>query len=352
MACDVIGDNCPRPGDSDNILLRKILLALTSGDGVAGGNGIVETPGGVVNFAQSGPYTPGAIPFATGPTTMGFDPTQLFWDDVNNRLGVGTDTPSHTFTVRGVPVLGTARFELFDGAGMILDTVIATDARSEFRRLGVRIGFLTWDTGLLRLEGDAALAVGTTLGGTSLFLKTNDVNRWELTTTGHFLAFADNAYDIGATANRPRSIYAGTSVFTPQVQFPAVQVPSADPNNLDDYEEGSWTPVDTSGASLAFTVVAANCKYTKMGRQVTANFALIYPITADGSIALIGGLPFTSTASDGQGGFLNYSTRAVFMSITMQSLSTSFFLFELAGGFTTNAEMSGIEIRGTVIYFV
>ena len=51
------------------------------------------------------------------------------------------------------------------------------------------------------------------------------------------------------------------------VQFPATQVPSADANTLDDYEEGTFTPTirgeDTSG-----TPVTGNGFYTKIGRFV------------------------------------------------------------------------------------
>jgi hypothetical protein len=60
---------------------------------------------------------------------------------------------------------------------------------------------------------------------------------------------------------------------------------------LDDYEEGTWTPVDGSGASLSFTVNYAT--YTKIGRQVVAIGYLDYPSTASSAVSVIGGLPFT-----------------------------------------------------------
>lgn len=349
MACETIGDNCPRPGDTDNILLRKILLALTSGDGVAGGNGIVETPGGVVNFAQSGPYTPGAIPFATGPTTMGFDPTHLFWDDVNNWLGIGTNIPTHPLTVNGVPLLGTAKFNVFGGASVIFDTVVADDSRNEYRRLGVRIGGLAWDTGRITLFSDSTLH----LDSTNLLLDTTGVSRWSLTTAGHFLAFAHNTYDIGASANAPRDIYAGTRVFTPQVQFPAVQVPSADPNNLDDYQEGAWTPIDGSGAGLAFTIVAADCTYTKIGRKVVASFRLVYPVTASGLGVAIGGLPFTSAASDGMGGYVSFSNAGLAaFTFAVSAGNTTFVAFFFTGAQLANSQLSTSDLRGTIVYHV
>ena len=58
---------------------------------------------------------------------------------------------------------------------------------------------------------------------------------------------------------------------------------------FDDYEEGTWTPADASGAGLAITVNQAN--YTKVGNVVTAQFYIIYPATANVNGAAIT-LPF------------------------------------------------------------
>lgn len=52
-----------------------------------------------------------------------------------------------------------------------------------------------------------SLYVGTTGGGV-LHLVTGSTGRWTLNASGHLLAAADNAYDIGASgANRPRNIF-------------------------------------------------------------------------------------------------------------------------------------------------
>lgn len=64
---------------------------------------------------------------------------------------------------------------------------------------------------------------------------------------------------------------------------------------LDDYEEGTWTPVDASGAGLVLTV--SNAFYTKIGRQVIATAQISYPANVDASAASIGGLPFAANAS-------------------------------------------------------
>ena len=64
---------------------------------------------------------------------------------------------------------------------------------------------------------------------------------------------------------------------------------------LDDYEEGTWTPVLTfGGASTGITYSNRGGNYTKIGRQVTLNFMI--ELSSKGSStgdAVIGGLPYT-----------------------------------------------------------
>jgi hypothetical protein len=89
------------------------------------------------------------------------------------------------------------------------------------------------------------------------------------------------------------------------IKFPATQSASGDANTLDDYEEGTWTPTDASGAGLSFPT--ANGTYTKIGRVVTIRAKILYPSTANGSSAQIGGLPF-NVGSYGSG---NYPANAI-----------------------------------------
>jgi hypothetical protein len=78
---------------------------------------------------------------------------------------------------------------------------------------------------------------------------------------------------------------------TGQVKFPATQNPSSDANTLDDYEEGTWTPVVTN---TGFGSGTLNGTYTKIGRVVTitANLQLTSVGTASGTLTA-SGLPFT-----------------------------------------------------------
>ncbi len=60
------------------------------------------------------------------------------------------------------------------------------------------------------------LTISNVLNGALIF-GTNNSNRWQINSSGHMLAVADNTYDIGASgATRPRNLYAGTSLNAPK----------------------------------------------------------------------------------------------------------------------------------------
>lgn len=89
--------------------------------------------------------------------------------------------------------------------------------------------------------------------------------------------------------------------------FPATQVPSADANTLDDYEEGSWTPaMKFGGASVSLTYSSQAGTYTKIGQRVFISSYMA--MSAKGSStgnATVSGLPFAVTGTAGSRGIAN-----------------------------------------------
>lgn len=89
-----------------------------------------------------------------------------------------------------------------------------------------------------------------------------------------------------------------------QIAFPATAVPSADPNTLDEYEEGEFEVTLTSqggGSGVnSITIDAAFDKmaYVKVGKKVWVGGELqISAIDAPTGYVLVNGLPFTSATS-------------------------------------------------------
>jgi hypothetical protein len=84
-----------------------------------------------------------------------------------------------------------------------------------------------------------------------------------------------------------------------QIAFPAAQNPSSDPNTLDDYEEGTWTPVLTFATPGNLSVAYSRQKgfYTKIGRLVTVSFDIetsAFSFTTASGNLTISGLPFAT----------------------------------------------------------
>jgi len=85
-----------------------------------------------------------------------------------------------------------------------------------------------------------------------------------------------------------------------QIKFPGTQNSSSDPNTLDDYEEGTFTPVFAgSSSNPSVTYSAQDGRYTKIGNRVY--FSILIIITGVSSQGtgniLIDGLPFSAAGS-------------------------------------------------------
>lgn len=108
---------------------------------------------------------------------------------------------------------------------------------------------------------------------------------------------------------------------------------------LNKYDEGSWTPVDASGAGLSFSSVSAN--YTRIGRMVYAYCHLNYPVTANASAAMIGGFPFAAANADyARQGQIAYTTSATAVRCIMNANTSTAAFFNSGGSANTNAQLS------------
>lgn len=119
------------------------------------------------------------------------------------------------------------------------------------------------------------------------------------------------------------------------------------------FPTAQWTPADGSGAALAFTIVATNCVYIRIGQLLIANFKLIYPVTADTNPAAIVGLPFLISAPVLQGGYITFCDATVDFSFLCSAGNAGFTVqARPSGGGISNAQLSAATVGGTVIYLV
>ena len=149
------------------------------------------------------------------------------------------------------------------------------------------------------------------------------------------------------------------------IKFPGTQGASSDANSLDDYEEGTWTPVlgghtGTSGQSYG----SQNGTYTKVGRSVTCCFYV--DLSTDGSISgdlRVLGLPFTCGSGKRSAAALGYITKFTltadhYITNYVEQSSTHIHLLEAEGegdsvtSLAAGAVEDGTQLMGSVTYFV
>jgi hypothetical protein len=173
-------------------------------------------------------------------------------------------------------------------------------------------------------------------------LTTPTMSAATLTGTSTFAGGVANAYGFGVGTAVPSS---GAGI-----AFPATQSASSDANTLDDYEEGTWTPVDGSGAGLTFTGVFGS--YVKIGQLVFVITTFTYPSTANTSNGLVNGLPFTIASGGDNGvcaGGWGYISGSAILQIHSQNGGTGFRFYNLSTN-QNNNNLSGITFRGGFVY--
>ena len=116
-------------------------------------------------------------------------------------------------------------------------------------------------------------------------------------------------------------------------------VASANPEVLDAYEEGTWTPTLVGSTTAgSYTVASTSAKYTRIGQQVTVTAGMVVTVNSGGSGFLkFGGLPFAKDADE----FLSGS-------VTLSGAILTAGIGSLSVGSTTSSTESVFIINQTI----
>jgi hypothetical protein len=112
------------------------------------------------------------------------------------------------------------------------------------------------------------------------------------------------------------------------------------------YQEGLYVPTDGSGAGL--TLTSTNCRWVKIGRLVTVNFNITYPVTSNATAAVISNLPFLNQGFAAVS--IGYTTVSSLVRGYTDDVSYYFVLVKADGTRILNSDLSNANIKGTVSY--
>jgi len=284
-------------------------LTFTAAPG-SGTNNIYVVNRGPLQLSATHPAAQ-ALEASTGTFTgdLTVDTNTLHVDTTNNRVGIGTASPSRLATLSANS--GNSILEL-ERANT--NTTGATGA----------ISFTASDT-----HSIAAIDVigdGDNEGGHIRFLTTSA---------------ASANYYIDSTTERMRILSGGGLTFNGD---------TAAANALDDYEEGTWTP--TAGTNVS-AISANQGFYTKIGNVVTVHFVANLTPTSTGAAMTIGGLPYAvsdkASGTQVEATGVVFEDASLFLSIALGASSDISIEFDRP---IQGSTPSGVEFyRGSMTYF-
>jgi hypothetical protein len=135
---------------------------------------------------------------------------------------------------------------------------------------------------------------------------------------------------------------------TGQIVFPATQNASSDANTLDDYEEGTWTPLSGDGTTPITSVNKA--VYIKIGKLVTIELDCTPNSPNPGNNFFITGLPFagSSSGAGSGGGGVGYTFGAAAIGVHVTGATTSLYFQNVVTN--GNFNVSGVRLIFSISY--
>ncbi len=227
------------------------------------------------------------------------DTNTLVVDAANNRVGVGVATPGSVFDLETSQDTddifhGTKYFDSGAGPAFIFRKARGSAGTPTAVQSGDSLGAIVY-----RGRTSAGAFSGTVARAPNVLAAEG------FTSSAQGTKIAFDTTPIGSTTAATRLTVENDGVITiaqGQIAFPATQVASSGANTLDDYEEGSWTPViGGSGGTSGQTYTLQEGTYIKIGKLVMLQFQAA--LSAKGTITNnveIQGFPFTSNSPTGR----------------------------------------------------
>tara|TARA_R110000772_G_scaffold267080_1_gene390406 strand:- start:72 stop:1301 length:1230 start_codon:yes stop_codon:yes gene_type:complete len=258
--------------------------------------------------------------------------------DSSGNLLVGTtdttvyDNNSNTTADNGLNLRGDGKLDAarYNSIVLGLNRTGNDGTIVDFRKSGATVGSIASQSGpIAAYLGSSYATIGA--GDTGLFFNPDNDHIVPVIATSS--ATKDNAIDLGASSGRFKDLYLSGGAYLGG---------TGAANLLDDYEEGSGTPVVGASVSGTVTIAAGSrSEYTKIGNQV--HFQFEFQVTATGTGAIKVTLPFTAygyAAGSLRAYLVTFSGTSPFIE-TVPSQGFCYFMSNSSGNVTASIMSTG-----------
>ena len=242
-------------------------------------------------------FSQGTIRFDNASSNSGGADASLTWSErmrIDNSGALLVGKTAANFATAGTEINSSGRvFITYDGGGPLqLNRKTSHGDIIELHKDGVEHGSIGSGTGELVISTPSGIQyISQKLTGDSDGLQYSNSGSYHL---GPWLS-KDNAVNLGRSGGRWKDLYLSGGAYIGG---------TGSANYLDDYEEGTWTPVYymTGDQFSSITHDIQQGTYTKVGRLVAINFAIRTSALTKGSASgslIITGLPFANGSPTG-----------------------------------------------------
>lgn len=288
------------------------------------------------------------------------DTPGLTWDSTNHTLSI-SQVSTAALSVTGNILVGTdnlynigtstTRFQdIFAKQFDIVDISSGNIIRSTYGTQSTSPLTLTYDdvnssTAKYILDkGTQTITGNKTLSGTTNLSGLTASTALALDSSKNIVSVTNTGSGNNVLANTP-------TLTTPVLGAATATSINFGSTSLANYDEGTWTPSDQSGAGLTLTNNGSG--YTRIGRCVYITTFVSYPVTASTAQVKIGGLPFTVSSSFEMRGLTVSSATTGAVAARFIPGSTNMEMEAMSGRTAlTNVTISNAQFFVTGFYFV
>jgi hypothetical protein len=215
-------------------------------------------------------------------------------------------------------------------------------------------GLITTGASNTFIGNDSGYAVTTGSNNSILGAYNGNQGGLDIRTADNYIVLSDGAGNplVSTADNQTVALEGAVPNSGTGITFPAAQSASSNAHTLDDYEEGSWTPVAIGGTTTGTGTYGLQVgRYTKIGQVCFFQMTLGWSAHTGTGDLILAGLPFTSLNAGGGGGqsvaTLGYNNGLAFTNQPVMFIPTNNTRISLTQT-TTGGGVSGIPMDTAV----